>query len=169
MTGSSFSAGARLLSLCALLRWFDHDLLVALAECGEDEVRTLLASDMVLAADDPPGSFRLRDEARAEWLGRLRNEWPLTQLTWQTLIFGHFTRAIGRSASEAARARAEADSFAHLGELFLLLAARREWQILAQHLAAARGAYCAFLDHDDCLAPDALYQVARALQADDLD
>lgn len=140
MTGSSFSAGARLLSLCALLRWFDKDLLVALAECGEDEVRTLLASDMVLAADDPPGSFRLRDEACAEWLGRLRNEWPLTQLTWQTLIFGHFTRAIGRSASEAARARAEADSFAHLGELFLLLAARREWQILAQHLAAARAA-----------------------------
>lgn len=36
-------------------------------------------------------------------------------------------------------------------------------------LAACSGDYVAFLDHDDCLAPDALYQVARALQADDLD
>jgi len=32
-----------------------------------------------------------------------------------------------------------------------------------QALAMARGELCAFLDHDDCLAPNALYHVARAL------
>ena len=99
MTGNQPPAGMRLLSVCALLRWFDHDMLVALAGCGEDEVEGLLASELVLAAADAPGAYRLRDDTRAEWLARLRTEWPLTELTWQTLIFGHFARIMAESAS----------------------------------------------------------------------
>lgn len=36
-------------------------------------------------------------------------------------------------------------------------------------LAACRGEFVAFLDHDDCLATDALFEVARALQDDGCD
>ena len=69
-----------LLSICALLRWFDRDLLVVLAERGDDEVGALLDSDLVESAVGTAGAWRLRDDARAAALARLRAERPSDEL-----------------------------------------------------------------------------------------
>src|SRR5438477_1994838 len=131
---------ADLLSLCALMRWFDHDLLRDLAAAGDDEIGALLASDLVEAVPAHAGAHRLRDDVRAEALARLRAEHPHDELTLHTRIFGYFLRQMPESVSDEQRAIAEGTCLYHLGELFLLIAARREWQTLAAHVAAVQAA-----------------------------
>jgi hypothetical protein len=63
MTNDSLSDSARLLSLCAILRWFDHDLLRDLAESGDDEIEMLLASDLVVAEPTSAGAYRILPDA----------------------------------------------------------------------------------------------------------
>ena len=129
-----------LLSICALLRWFDRDLLVVLAERGDDEVGALLDNDLVESAVGMAGAWRLRDDARAAALARLRAERPSDELTWQNRFFAHFLSEMRETALEERRAAAEDECMHHLGELFLMIAARHEWQLLSDHVAASRAA-----------------------------
>src|SRR5689334_833048 len=131
---------ANLLSLGALMRWFDHDLLRDLAAAGEDEIGVLLASDLVEAFTEHASAYRLRDDVRAEALARLRAKHSHDELTLHTRIFGYFLRQMRESISDQQRATAEKTCLYHLGELFMLIAARREWQTLAAHVAAVRAA-----------------------------
>ncbi len=129
-----------LLSLCALMRWFDHDLLRDLAAAGEDAIEALMASDQVEAIPEHADAYHLRDDVRAEALARLRAEHPHDELTLHTRIFGYFLRQMRESVSDEQRAITEERCLYHLDELFRLIAARREWQILAAHVAAVRAA-----------------------------
>lgn len=129
-----------LLSICALLRWFDRALLRALSERDDDEVEILLASDLVEPIAEMTGAWRLRDDSRANALERLRAERPTDELTWQTRIFEHFLREARASAAADSRSAAEEACLAHFGELFRLLAAREAWHTLAQHIAEIRAA-----------------------------
>jgi CHAT domain-containing protein/tetratricopeptide (TPR) repeat protein len=136
--GDDKQANTHLLSVCALLRRFDRDLLSVLAGCGEDEIVALLAGALVEPA--PDGGYHMRDDVRADLLAQLRAEQPSDELTWQTRFFEHFLREMREIASEERRALAEGECFHHLGELFLLIAARREWPLLRTYVAAVRAA-----------------------------
>ena len=57
MTGNQPSSDNDLLSLCAILRWFDDTLLRVLAGGEEDAITILLASDRVIPAAEPVGAF----------------------------------------------------------------------------------------------------------------
>ena len=70
--GGGNPAPLDLLFVCALLQWFDRDLLEALAECGEDDIGALLASDLVEPEPGRAGRYRLQEEARTSALARLR-------------------------------------------------------------------------------------------------
>src|SRR5262245_50203000 len=134
MPGDNTEApAADLLSLCALMRWFDHDLLRDLAACGDDAIGALLASDLVAAVPEYGCMYHLRDDVRAEELVRLREERPHDELTLHTRIFDYFLRQMEKSVQDDNRSIAEASCFHHLGELFLLIAARREWQLITVH------------------------------------
>jgi CHAT domain-containing protein len=121
------------------LRWFDREMLGMLAECGENEIEALLASDLVVAAPKSTGTYRLRDDIRAGWSTRLRSEWPHTELTLQRRVFGYFLRRL-RESSVPERLNAENDCFYHLRELALLLAEYLDWHAIAEFAAAARAA-----------------------------
>src|SRR5688572_5151478 len=69
-----------LLSCCAILRWFDHDLLIELVGCDQQQIATLLASDLVEAATEPPNTYRLRESFSADVLARMRAERPIDEL-----------------------------------------------------------------------------------------
>jgi hypothetical protein len=76
VTISQFPAELRLLSICALLRGFDHDLLRALTSASEDEIEALLTSDLVTPAGSAAVAHQLREDIRAAALARLRAEAP---------------------------------------------------------------------------------------------
>src|SRR6187399_2722541 len=93
MPGDNTEASAAdLLSLCALMRWFDHDLLRDLAAAGDDQIGALLASDLVEDVPEHAGAYHLRAGTRAEALAHLRAEHPHDELTLHTRIFGYFLR-----------------------------------------------------------------------------
>ena len=93
-----------LLSICALLRWFDHALVRALTSKGEAEIEALMLSDRVMPAAAYPGMYRLREDIRADALARLRAERPSDESTWHRRIFEHFLRHMQKSASGAQHA-----------------------------------------------------------------
>jgi hypothetical protein len=64
-----------LLSICALLRWFDRDVLRALTGESEVEIEALLISDLVTPAAST-SAYQLRENIRADALARLRAERP---------------------------------------------------------------------------------------------
>jgi len=142
------SGNSDLLSICALPRWFDHDLLSDLAARGEDEIEALLASDLVETVSEYPGAYRLRDDVRAEALARLRAENPHDELTWHMRFFDYFLRQMQESGPNDRRTIAEDSVLYHLGELFLLIAARQEWHTFAEYIATIRatGPYQARLE-----------------------
>jgi hypothetical protein len=103
-----------LLSICALLRWFDHNLLSDLAAHGEDEIKALLASDLVETVSGHPGAYRLRDDLRAEVLGRLRAENPHDELTWHSRFFDYFLHQMQQTHPTERRSADEAECLYHL-------------------------------------------------------
>jgi CHAT domain-containing protein/tetratricopeptide (TPR) repeat protein len=143
--GNQIPADNSLLSICALLRGLDRDLLSVVVECGEDEIAALLSSPSVEPA--PAGGYRVRADARADLLAQLRAERPSDELTWHTRFFEHFLREMGETELKARRAAVEAECFHHLGELFHLLAARREWQTLSAQIVAARAGQPQYSQH----------------------
>jgi CHAT domain-containing protein/tetratricopeptide (TPR) repeat protein len=127
-----------LLSICALLRWFDHDLLSDLAVRVRDEIEALLASDLVETASEYPGTYRLRDDIRAEALARLRAENSSDELTWHMRFFDYFLRQMEEFGGNNRHAIAEDSVLYHLAELFLLIAARQEWSTFAEYITTIR-------------------------------
>jgi CHAT domain-containing protein/predicted negative regulator of RcsB-dependent stress response len=130
-----------LLSICALLRWFDRDLIQALAAEDAGRIEALLASDMVIPAADSPGSYSLREDTRAAALARMRAEQPVYESTQHQRIFGHFLSLMQASEPQQRPPAYEASTLHHLGELFLLIAARQEWHTLLEYVAAFRAAH----------------------------
>lgn len=128
---------SRLLSICALLRWFDRDVLRALTGESEEEIEALLISDLVTSAESTD-TYQLREYVRADTLAQLRAEHPSDESTWHRQIFEYFLRRIQETASQDRRAADEAGILYHLGELFLLVAARQEWHTLAELVILAR-------------------------------
>ncbi len=60
----------RLLSLCAVLRLFDPELLRSLAEAPQDDIDSLLASDLVVLVDDSGSAYHLRADIQTDVLVR---------------------------------------------------------------------------------------------------
>ncbi|HEU5102940.1 MAG TPA: CHAT domain-containing tetratricopeptide repeat protein [Roseiflexaceae bacterium] len=129
-----------LLSICALLRWFDRDLLGALTDESAEEIEALMLSDLVTTTDAPGGAYRLRDDIRVDALARLRAESPPDESTMHRRIFGHFLRRIEESTLGSQRLSDEQSLLYHLGELFLAIAAHQEWPTLMEYVAAIRAA-----------------------------
>jgi CHAT domain-containing protein/tetratricopeptide (TPR) repeat protein len=137
-----------LLSICALLRWFDRDLLRALTDESEAEIEALMLSDLVMPAVAYPGTYRLREDIRANVLARLRAEHPSDESTWHQRIFDYFLCRMQESASDDRHAADEEGVLYHLGELFLVIAARQEWRVFAEYIAALRAStYQVRLEH----------------------
>src|SRR5262245_9224236 len=137
MTGNRASSDGDLLSLCAILRWFDDDLLRALARGDEDAIDALLASDRVVSAAEPAGALRLREDVRTDALAHLRAESSSEELTLHRRVFDYFLHRMHESPQNDRCAIDEEGCFYHLGELFLLFASRREWHIIAEDIATA--------------------------------
>src|SRR5689334_2604698 len=129
MTGNRPSSDSDLLSLCAILRWFDDDLLRALA-VDEDAIGVLLASERVVPVTEPVGAYQLHEDVRADALAQLRAARPSEELTLHRYVFDYFLERMRESALEDQDALNEDDVLYHLGELFLLIAARQEWHTL---------------------------------------
>jgi CHAT domain-containing protein/tetratricopeptide (TPR) repeat protein len=140
MTGDQPSRDNDLLSLCAILRWFDRALLRALSGDDEDTIEALLASDHVVPAAEPAGAFQLREDVRLDILAHLRAEWPSEERTLHQHVFDYVLRQIRESAPNKQRTNDENRLLYHLGELFLLIAARQEWHRLAELVSAIRAA-----------------------------
>jgi CHAT domain-containing protein/tetratricopeptide (TPR) repeat protein len=127
-----------LLSLCALLRWFDQDVLRALVGEEDEKIEALLASDVVIPATELKGAYHLGEAIRVDALARLRAERPSQESTWHRRIFEYFLTQLDESGP-AERKLASTDAILHhLGELFLIITARQEWHTLAELVALAR-------------------------------
>src|SRR5262249_27677822 len=83
---SRSTTNSALLSLCALLRWFDRDLLRELSGCDESEIEALLKSDNVTQAHEQASAYCLQDGFREEVLARLRANHPPDELTLHTRV-----------------------------------------------------------------------------------
>ncbi len=127
-----------LLALCAILRWFDRDLLVALDGHGEPAIEPLLAGELAAPSPASAGAYELREDVRAGALARLRAERPLDELRLHTCAFEHFLRRLEQGTPDDDRQTDEEACLYHLGELRLLLTERREWHTLAGYVAAVR-------------------------------
>ena len=138
---------SRLLSICALLRWFNRDVLRALTGERDMEVEALLSSDLVLPAESH-GAYQLRADIRTDALARLRAELPSDELTWHRRIFDYLLSRMQESAPSDQQAADEDRLLYHLSELFLLIAARQEWHMFAEYMSAIRahGPYQARLE-----------------------
>lgn len=140
MTGDPRSDDFGLLSLCAILRWFDRDRLLLFAEGAADRVAALLSSDAIEPALDEPGAYCLREAIQTGVLTRLRAERPNDELALHGRAFEQFLPPAGRLAPGDWPASDESRCFYHLGELLEQLTARREWQAIARYVAVARAA-----------------------------
>ncbi|MFL5802923.1 MAG: CHAT domain-containing protein [Roseiflexaceae bacterium] len=125
-----------LLSLCALLSWFDSEMLAALLPFDRHTINSFLTSAWIARAPDRAGAFVLRDDARAEVLLRLRTTRPLDELALHTRAFEHFLRRMTQ-ADTPDRADAEISCFNHFARLFVLLFLRLEWQTISSYVARA--------------------------------
>jgi CHAT domain-containing protein/tetratricopeptide (TPR) repeat protein len=128
---------SHLLAFCAILRWFDVELLLALTECAESEVAWLLESGLVAVEPQHGGVYSLQPQQRDEILARLRAERPHDELALHTRAFEHFLRRMAARGEEQQRWAEEDACFYHLDRLSELLAPHGAWQTLAQYVAAA--------------------------------
>ena len=140
MGGDRLPSDLTLLALCAILDSFERDLLMALTGLAEDEVMSLLMSDLVTATSAPARGYRLREECRTAVLERLRTERPLDELALHTRAFEYFLRCMEQATPADRRPSDEERCLYHLGALRELLTERREWQTIAKHIAAVRAA-----------------------------
>ena len=140
MSGDRPSADVDLLSLCAILRWFDRELLHDLSGCDEGKITALLTSDLIVPAPASTGGYHLRTDVQADVWTRLHAERPLDALTLHTRAFTYFLRRMERADPTDRRILDEACCLYHLGELRLLLAERLEWRTIAGYIAAVRAA-----------------------------
>lgn len=155
-----------LLSLCAILRWFDADLLRELAPQQDARIAALLASDDVDPAPEFAGAYRLRDARRAAALARLHAEYPQDALALHRRAFDLFLDRMQRPAPPARHPADEVACLHHLGKLFFLLLPNCEWQTMAAFVAAARAAAPQQPRHHQQLA---IYEGYLAIRTHDYD
>src|SRR5919202_6226101 len=163
MMDAQLPADFALLSLCAILQAFDHDLLLALGDCAAQEVATLLSSDLVVPAAETPGAYRLREEIAADVRVRLREEHPQAEIALHTRAFEYFIARMQPTKPGERNVGDEQSCFYHLGELRELLTEHREWQTIARHIATARAAGPQQSPHLDLLALHEGYVAVRTL------
>ncbi len=140
MTETQLAVNLALLAPCALLRWFDGDVLGVLTECAEDEIRELLDSPLVVSTADCAGAYSLRQQVLAEVLARAQTEPQVDDLALHARAFGYFLRRLEQPQSGERRLADEVACFYHLGKLRELLAQRREWRTIAAYTEAVRAA-----------------------------
>lgn len=134
------SVDAELLAVCAVLRWFDPDLLAGLnIELNADRTG-FFSGPHLLPSPDVPGASSLHENLRADALRRLRLERPLHEITLHTQAFEYFRARLPSAAPSAERALIETECLYHLDKLFFLLAPRQEWTVIAAHVAGVRSA-----------------------------
>lgn len=129
-----------LLSLCAVLRYFNRDLLVALSQIDVSVVDAFLSSADVEPATQPYGMFQLCDEARAAALDQLRMAQPEAEITLHELAFNYFLQRMERARLEERLPDDEASCFYHLEALRIPLIERREWGRIRQYVRRLRAA-----------------------------
>jgi len=137
---NDFSAPYRqYLLICALVQWFDAELLHALDIGDRRDIDILLASDAVEPADQISQMYRLRDEARAEALEWIRTHSHFDELAIHMRAFDAFLTRM-RSPADDDRVKEEEQCFYHLDKIFFLATPRGEWQTISHAIAQARSA-----------------------------
>lgn len=141
MTNQPHPTDPDLLSLCAILRSFDRNLLLALTRRDAAEIDTFLASMNVVSDVENAGMFQLNEGLQERILSRLRSEQPLTEQELHTSAFKYFLHQIERRDERFLRIEeAEDRYFYHLETLFEFLADRREWSTIGKHIEVTRTA-----------------------------
>src|SRR4051794_28173243 len=116
MVNDTFHVGHPLLGLCAVLRWFDGDLLLALQPASADSINDLLASSH--AVYQPATMiYQLHPDTRTAVLAHLRTEQPSAELALRTRIFTYYFDHLGPDVTDAQFE----DCLYYFGELFPLL------------------------------------------------
>lgn len=131
----------QLLSLCAVLRSFDRDLLSELHGNQERAIEALLTSDFVRPDPEWPDAYQLRAELRAKILDQLRSQQApnseiSSELELHSRTFAFFLQRLRCLEQIDRRQKIEDDCFYHLSELRLLLTERREWLLFAEYVQA---------------------------------
>lgn len=141
MTDRRHETDQDLLSLCAILRRFDRNLLLALAERDAIKIDTFLASEWVVPDGSDAGRFRLDEDGQEMVLSRLRLEQPLAELELHTRAFKYFLHQLERQEGTFSHIDyIEEQCFYHLGILFDFLSKRRELHTITQYTARMRAA-----------------------------
>src|SRR5687767_4984884 len=138
MTDELEAATLPLLSLCAQLYCFDHDILHALGPSDEVALSALLASDRVQRIPDMPDAFRLLEHVQEAALAWLRAERPGDELVHHERAFEYFLQQMCTPHNTERRIRDERCCFHHLSALRLMLGERREWSRIRQCVARVR-------------------------------
>lgn len=130
-----------LLSLCAILRVFDRDLLFAFAQHDGARIAALLASASVGPALNAQGQYCLRGDTQAMILARMREQHPGDEITLHERCIAVFLERMRQPAPPQGQLIAEERCFYHLEALRLPLIERRDWQRLRQLVDAVRAAH----------------------------
>jgi CHAT domain-containing protein/tetratricopeptide (TPR) repeat protein len=129
-----------LLSLCAILRVFNNDLLLAFEQYESTSIAGQIASDWILSMAEPSGMYCLRDDIQALVLAKLRDEHPGDEILLHERCFAVFLARMHQPTSPESRLIAEERCFYHLEALRLPLIERRDWHRLRQLVDAVRTA-----------------------------
>ena len=138
MTVDLLATALPLLTCCAILRFFDRDILLALGQEDEQALARLFASDLVQPASALAGAFQLREETRTTLLARLREESPGDELVLHERALAYFLDRMSLPTTTEQRLLYEDCCFHHLDSVRLPLTERREWQQLRQHIDDVR-------------------------------
>jgi CHAT domain-containing protein/tetratricopeptide (TPR) repeat protein len=146
-------------AICAILRWFDHKLLVALhPEIHPEglapdarELAELLAAAEALPADAGARGYQLSEAARGAALAQLGPDRPHVELLVHTRAFHYFLQCMQRAEQRDGQLDGEADCFYHLSKLFPLLGSRGEWAVVQHYVACADEARPLVLAHQQRL------------------
>ncbi len=155
-----------LLAWCAILRWFEPDLLRELVQPSADDLGVLMAHGAVLPVDRSGGTYQLCDAARTSTLASLRAESPLTELTLHTRAFDYFLRRMRRATPDTGRPSDEESCLYHLGALRDLLIERMDWRSMSAYVAAVRAAGP---QHERTLRWLAFYEAYAAIRTQNYD
>lgn len=124
-----------LLTICAVLQWFDRDLLLAIADLP-DRIVGVLSSEHVEALPDRPGTYRLRDAHRERTIQQLRAERAADEVRLHARALDYFVTRLGDDSD----AMLEAACMYHLDQLYSLLWPREEWQTIESLIALVQAA-----------------------------
>lgn len=128
-----------LLSVCAIVTYFDRDMLLSLGH-DDSAVALLLGSDRVLPMPDVIGAFRLREDIATAARTWLHAEHPGAELSIHEQAFDYFLQQLSNGQAAERRFHDERACFDHLAALRLQLSERREWGRIQQLLARAADA-----------------------------